>query len=283
MSSPMNASLRSLQAGLHEFLVFGLKEARACVFAGGFFLILVASKAVGIPGLARYDFILLMALLLQAGMLVFKLETWDEAKVLLVFHAFGLGLEIFKTNPAIGSWSYPEPGLAKVFGVPLYSGFMYAAVASYLCQAWRILDVELEREPDPKLSLALAILIYLNFFTHHFIPDLRWPLSAAVLLLFARTRVAFTVTTFRRRMPVALSFLLIGFFIWVAENLATAGGAWTYPGQRQGWRLVGFGKIHSWTLLVILSFVLVADLKRLKVRLGSALPEGAAEGGAGAE
>ena len=275
MSSPMNASLRSLQAGLHEFLVFGLKEARACVFAGGFFLILVASKAVGIPGLARYDFILLMALLLQAGMLVFKLETWDEAKVLLVFHAFGLGLEIFKTNPAIGSWSYPEPGLAKVFGVPLYSGFMYAAVASYLCQAWRILEVELEGEPDPRFSLTLAILIYLNFFTHHFLPDVRWPLTVAVVLLFLRTRVAFTVTAVRRRMPVALSFLLIGFFIWVAENLATAGGAWAYPGQRQGWRLVSFGKIHSWTLLVILSFVLVADLKRLKARFTERIPAGA--------
>ena len=273
----MALALRSFQAGLHEFLVFGLKEARACLFAGGFFLILVASKAVHIPGLPRYDFILLMALLLQAGMLAFRLETWDEAKVLLVFHAFGLGLEIFKTNPAIGSWSYPEPGLAKVFGVPLYSGFMYAAVASYLCQAWRILEVELEREPDPRLSLALAILIYLNFFTHHFIPDLRWPLSAAVLLLFARTRVAFTVTATRRRMPVALSFLLIGFFIWVAENLATAGGAWAYPDQRLGWRAVSLGKIHSWTLLVILSFVLVADLKHLKAGLGRKLPSGVAE------
>ncbi|HET8715394.1 MAG TPA: DUF817 domain-containing protein [Holophagaceae bacterium] len=270
-------SLRLSKAGLREFLVFGLKEARACVFAGGFFLILVLSKSVAVPGLARYDLILLLALLLQAAMLAFRLETWDEAKVLILFHAFGLVLEIFKTNPAIGSWSYPEPGVAKVFGVPLYSGFMYAAVASYLCQAWRILDVELEREPDTRLSLALAILIYLNFFTHHFIWDLRWILSAAVLLLFARTRVAFTVTTVRRRMPVALSFLLIGFFIWVAENIATAGGAWAYPDQRMGWRAVSFGKIHSWTLLVILSFVLVADLKRLKARLGSALPEGAAE------
>lgn len=263
-----------VKAALHEFLVFGLKEARACVFAGGFFLILVVSKAVHVPGLARYDFILLMALLLQAGMLVFKLETWDEAKVLLLFHAFGLGLEVFKTNPAIGSWSYPEPGYAKVFGVPLYSGFMYAAVASYLCQAWRILDVELEREPDPRLSLALAILIYLNFFTHHFIPDFRWVLSVAVLVLFWRSRVAFTVTDQRRRMPVVLSFLLIGFFIWVAENIATFGGAWAYPDQRMGWRAVSFGKIHSWTLLVILSFVLVADLKRLKTRLAGALPGG---------
>lgn len=266
-----------MRDGIREFALFGFKEARACVFAGGFFLILVLSKAVHVPGLPRYDFILLLALALQAALLAFRLETWDEAKVLILFHALGLALEIFKTNPAIGSWSYPEPGYAKLFGVPLYSGFMYAAVASYLCQAWRIFDLDLEREPDPRVSAGLAILIYLNFFTHHFIPDLRWVLSAAVLALFWRTRVAFTVTERRRRMPLALSFVLIGFFIWVAENLATAGGAWAYPDQRAGWRLVAFGKIHSWTLLVILSFVLVADLKRLKARIGAQTPAGAPE------
>ena len=266
-----------MRDGLREFALFGFKEARACVFAGGFFLILVLSKAVHVPGLPRYDFILLMALGLQAALLAFRMETWDEVKVLILFHALGLALEIFKTNPAIGSWSYPEAGYAKLAGVPLYSGFMYAAVASYLCQAWRILDVELEREPDPRLSAALAVLIYLNFFTHHFIPDFRWILSAAVVALFWRARIAFTVTNRRRRMPVALSFLLTGFFIWIAENLATLGGAWAYPDQHLGWRTVSFGKIHSWTLLVILSFVLVADLKRLKARIGAQAPAGAPE------
>ena len=265
-----------MKAAIREFALFTLKEARACVFAGGFFLILVASRAIHIPGVPRYDFILLMALLLQAAMLAFRLETWDEAKVLLLFHAFGLALEIFKTNPAIGSWSYPEPGYAKLCGVPLYSGFMYAAVASYLCQAWRIFGLELEREPDPRASAALAVLIYLNFFTHHFIPDFRWVLSAAVVALFWRTRVAFTVTERRRRMPLALSFLLIGFFIWVAENFATLGGAWAYPDQRLSWKAVSFFKIHSWTLLVILSFVIVADLKRLKAGLSPGLQDGAA-------
>jgi len=126
------------------------------------------------------------------------------------------------------------------------------------------------------LSAALAVLIYLNFFTHHFIPDFRWVLSATVIVLFWRTRVAFTVTEHRRRMPLALAFLLTGFFIWVAENIATFGGAWAYPDQRLGWRTVSFFKIHSWTLLVILSFVIVADLKRLKAGLASGLQDGAA-------
>ena len=35
--------------------------------------------------LARYDFLFLAALAIQAGMLVFKLETLDEAKVIFIY------------------------------------------------------------------------------------------------------------------------------------------------------------------------------------------------------
>lgn len=253
---------------LYEFLAFGLKEARACVFAGGFFLILLASRHVHVPGLARYDLILFLSLGLQAILVGMRVETSDEVKTLTLFHGFGLLLELFKTHPSIRSWGYPEPGFFMVQGVPLYSGFMYAAVASYMTQAWRLFDLRILRYPDHRLSALLAAAIYLNFFTHHFGPDLRWPLSLAVLWVFRHTWVGFTVLSGgpRRRMPLALSFLLIGFFIWVAENAATWGGAWAYPDQRLGWRPVGLGKVHSWSLLVILSFVCVADLKHLKER-----------------
>ena len=265
--------LRSgLQLGhgpIHEFLVFGLKEARACIFAGGFFLILIGSRHFHLPGLARYDLILLLSLGLQAVLVAAKVETWDEVKTLSLFHAFGLLLELFKTHPSIRSWSYPEPGFFMLHGVPLYSGFMYAAVASYMIQAWRLLDIRILRYPDHRLSAVLAAAIYLNFFTHHFGPDLRWPLSLAVCWVFRYTWVGFTVIQGgpRRRIPLVVSFLLTGFFIWVAENAATWGGAWAYPDQRMGWRPVGLGKVHSWSLLVILSFVCVADLKHLKERL----------------
>jgi uncharacterized membrane protein YoaT (DUF817 family) len=162
---------------------------------------------------------------------------------------------------------------------------MYAAVGSYMCQAWRILKLRLEHYPPPWISVPLSAAIYLNFFTHHVIPDLRWVLAALVLLAFRRTRVFFTVTERERVMPLALSFLLIGFFIWVAENIATLGGAWVYPNQHTGWRLVSLGKISSWALLVIISFIIVADLKHLKQKLsearGVAVPEtGAPQGGA---
>jgi uncharacterized membrane protein YoaT (DUF817 family) len=255
-----------MRAAVLELLAFGLKEARACVFAGGFFAILVLSRVIHVPGLPRYDLILLLTLALQAVLLRLKVETWDEVRTLSLFHVFGLLLELFKTHPSIHSWSYPEPGYSKLLGVPLYSGFMYAAVASYMIQAWRIMDLELEGMPPPRWSLALALAIYLNFFTHHFTWDLRWPLTALVVALFWKARVWFTPYRARRWMPLTLGFALIGFFVWVAENMATFGGAWAYPDQRLGWRPVSIGKVHSWMLLVILSFVIVADLKFYKAR-----------------
>ena len=256
---------RSKPAGpLAEFVVFGWKQARSCVFAGSFFVVLLVSSHLPLGALARYDFILLAAIAIQIVLLARRLETPAEAAVLIAFHLLGLGLEWFKTRPEIGSWSYPEPAFSKLGAVPLYSGFMYAAVASYMCQSWRILQLHLTGYPPHALSLLLSAAIYANFFTHHWIGDLRWWLVGAVVILFARTRVRFTVVARERSMPLVLSFVLIGFFVWVAENLATFFGAWVYPHQQRAWSLVSTGKISSWALLVIVTFILVADLKHVR-------------------
>jgi uncharacterized membrane protein YoaT (DUF817 family) len=257
------AGMRSLG---RDLAAFSLLQARACVFALGFFAILVASRFVGIPGVPRYDLILVLSVLLQMALVSTGVETLDEVKALSLFHVFGLALELFKTHPAIASWAYPEPSYVRIASVPLYSGFMYAAVASYMIQAWRLLDLSLEAFPDPRASALLALVIYANFFTHHFLWDVRWPLTAAVLVLFRRTRVRFRVRGTEHTIPLVLSFVAIGFAVWIAENFATLGGAWAYPDQRLGWRPVSLGKVHSWTLLVILSFVIVADLKWVKAR-----------------
>ncbi|MGV3722837.1 MAG: DUF817 domain-containing protein [Actinomycetota bacterium] len=249
-----------------ELLTFTFKEARACVFPALFMLVLAVSRMVPAQVIARYDFIFLATVGVQLMLVCTGVESRQEALVLAAFHGIGLVLELFKTHPAIGSWSYPEPGLLKVGGVPLYSGFMYAAVASYMCQAWRILDLELSGYPPYQFSVPLCIAIYLNFFTHHVLPDLRWVLLAAVLLVFRNTRVHFTVIERRRAMPLVLAFLLIGFFIWVAENASTYLGAWVYPDQRHSWQWVSIGKISSWFLLVIISFLIVADLKHVRAR-----------------
>jgi uncharacterized membrane protein YoaT (DUF817 family) len=250
-------------AYLHEFVWFGLKELAACVFAGSFLFLLLISSYIQIPGLARYDFLFLGAIAIQLALILARLETWREVAVLSLFHAIGMGLELFKTSPEVGSWSYPEPAFFRVGTVPLYSGFMYAAVVSYLMQAWRILDVRVSGFPHIAVAVALSVAIYANFFTNHYVMDVRWYLAAAVLGLFWRARVHFTVLTTERSMPVTLAFFLVGFFIWIAENIATFFGAWVYPNQQQQWAIVGPNKISSWMLLVIISFIIVAALKQV--------------------
>jgi uncharacterized membrane protein YoaT (DUF817 family) len=253
-----------LKGYLWEFLVFGIKEARACIFAGSFFFLLFASKYLPLGDFARYDFLFVSAVLLQIVLYLTKVETWDEVKTIFVFHLLGLALELFKTHPAVGSWSYPEEAFFMIGTVPLFSGFMYAAVGSYLMQAWRILKLELEEPPRYLWSIILSVLIYLNFFTNYFVPDVRMLLIPAVFLLFARTSITFVATNVRRRMPLALAFMLVAFFIWIAENISTFYGAWQYPDQIHVWTVVSTNKITSWFLLVIISFMLVSALKHLK-------------------
>lgn len=249
--------------GIYEFLIFGLKQAAACVFAGSFLFLLAISGYIHIPGLARYDFLFLSAITIQIILIVARLENWREVAVLSLFHLIGMGLELFKTSPSIRSWSYPEHAFFHIRTVPLYSGFMYAAVASYIMQAWRLMQVRLTAFPPFPLAVGLCAAIYANFFTDHYIADVRWPLAVCVLGLFRRTQVNFIVLKKERRMPLALSFLLIGFFIWVAENIATYFGAWQYPHQKRQWAIVGPTKISSWMLLVIISFIIVAALKEI--------------------
>ncbi|MDQ2687204.1 MAG: DUF817 domain-containing protein, partial [Armatimonadota bacterium] len=126
------------------------------------------------------------------------------------------------------------------------------------------LDVRLIRWPPSAWTMPLVAAIYLNFFTEHVLPDIRWILAALIVILFRRTRVEFGTDTLRARMPLTLAFVFIGFFIWIAENIATRLGAWQYPHQQAGWHMVHWQKISSWSLLCILTFIIVAQLKHFK-------------------
>lgn len=247
---------------IRKLWFFGYQQALSCIFPVIIFGTLALTKVVEIPGLPRYDLILIICILAQIGMLASKLETWDELKVICVFHVIGLMLELYKVH--MGSWSYPEAGYSKIGGVPLYSGFMYASVASYICQAWRRMNLRITGWPLPVLTVLISAAIYANFFTHHYVWDARWLLTALLFVVFGRTMVYFDVDGKTLRMPLVLAFLLIGFFIWIAENISTFLGAWTYPDQERTWSLVHIGKISSWFLLVVISVIIVAQLKHLK-------------------
>ncbi|MAS06078.1 MAG: hypothetical protein CL534_15550 [Ahrensia sp.] len=249
---------------LIEFIVFGLKQAWACLF-GGIMLLLIMATRVAWPEdtwLARYDFVFLCALAVQIAMLGFKLETVGEAKAIFLFHLVGTGMELFKT--AAGSWVYPEEAFFRIGGVPLFSGFMYASVGSYLARVSRIFDFRFSGYPPFWTTVVIAVAIYINFFSHHYIIDMRYGIFSITAVLFARTWVHYRVFRFRHRMPLLLGWFLVTLFIWFAENIATWSHAWLYPAQQGGWTPVSVAKIGSWYLLMIISFVLVTLVHRPK-------------------
>jgi uncharacterized membrane protein YoaT (DUF817 family) len=255
--------------GLAQLLRFGWIELQCCLFAAAVFVGLALTRVVPLP-VPRYDALLAYGVLVTAVFFVLRLETAREVAVIFAFHLIGLALELFKVR--VGSWAYPEEAWSKIAGVPLYSGFMYAAVGSYLCQAFRRFDLRISRFRWLGAVL-LAVAAYANFFTHHWLPALRWLIAVGFMLVLWPSRVWFTVGRHRYAMPLSLSFVLIGFFLWVAENAATLLGAWTYPDQASIWQLVHVGKWGSWALLVTLSFVLVAAVKRWEGAFHAGRPE----------
>ncbi len=194
-------------------------------------------------------------MLIQFALLWLRLETWDEAKVILMFHVAGTGMEIFKT--AVGSWIYPEASVLRIGGVPLFTGFMYASVGSYIARARREFDLRFSHHPPLAVTAVLSCGIYANFFLHHYWWDLRYALMLGVAVVFRRCRVYFCVDRVHRHMPFLLGFTLIALFIWLAENIGTFTHTWLYPSQLRGWELVSISKLGAWFMLTIMSYVMV--------------------------
>ncbi len=247
-----------------SFGVFVIKQGWAALFGGLLLAGIIVTNYVDLPLLARYDWLFIWAIMIQAGMLLFRLEKPHEVLTILLFHVVGLGMELFKTAPGVGSWYYPGDAVIRLWTVPLFSGFMYAAVGSYIARAWRVLHLRFTHYPNRWLTVILALLIYANFFTHHYIYDFRWLLFAAVALLYCRTWVYFTFDIKEHRMPLLLGFGLIAFFVWLAENIATYTEVWLYPNQVTEWQIVGLQKFGSWFLLMIINFIMIEVLHHLR-------------------
>lgn len=254
------ASRRPVTAFAYEFVRFGIKQGWACLFGGLMVALLIATYLAYPKGaaLARYDFLVLAGLAIQAVMLATKLETVEEAKAIFLFHAVGTVMEVFKT--AVGSWIYPEPSLIRIGGVPLFTGFMYAAVGSYITRCWRLFDFQFTRHPPLWALGLLAVATYVNFFTHHYVSDIRVLLFCVAAVLFGRCWVHFKVWRVHRRMPLLLGLLLVALFIWIAENVGTATAAWVYPSQTKAWHMVSIGKLGAWFLLMLISYTMIAAL-----------------------
>ncbi|RDU64981.1 DUF817 domain-containing protein [Helicobacter didelphidarum] len=266
MNTAQRKSLKGSKRFCMEFLYFGIKQARACLFAGLFFIAIFCVPHEGLFGFYRYDLLLIIALLIQVFMVFSKLESTDELKAICLFHFLGFLLETFKTS-VVQSWAYPDFAYSKIFGVPLFSGFMYAAVGSYIIQSWRLLDIKVRHHPPYQLAIFVSMLIYLNFFTHHYIGDFRYYIASFLLGLYARSMVHFTPLDKERKMPLLLSFAFVGFFIWLAENLGTFFGIWKYPHQLGAWAIVSVGKWGAWSLVIVMTFTITTFLKDIKAKI----------------
>ncbi len=251
-----------LPGALAEFVMFGLKQGWACLFGALMLLGIIVSKVVWQPdwGLARYDGLFLYAISLQIGFLLLRLETLREARVILIFHVIGTVMEIFKVR--IGSWGYPEPGLIKLMDVPLFSGFMYASIGSYMARVIRVFDMAFTPYPAFWQSVLLAVAIYLNFFGNYYIYDFRLLLFAATVGLYFRTRIWFSIGKNTYWMPLPLAAFFSSFFLWIAENVGTNTGTWVYAGHDGDFGWVSFAKMGSWYLLLFVSFVSVTLVYR---------------------
>jgi len=246
-----------LPGAVVELVMFGLKMAWACLFAGALLVAIIISALFWPDGaaLARYDALTLFAVAMQLVMLRFRLESWDEAKVILLFHITGTAMEIFKLR--MGSWTYPEAGFLMLSGVPLFSGFMYASVGSFIARAIRLFDMRFTSYPPLGRTVLLALAIYINFFAHHFIWDMRYALMAATILLFGRVMIRFTPMRRTLKMPMVLAAALSAIFLYLAENIGTLSGTWLYSGAGK-FAFTDPAKMGSWYLLLFVSFVQVS-------------------------
>lgn len=255
--------MRGTGVVIRQLALFAWLQARCCVFAVALFGGMAASTLLPPLPVARYDLLLVYGVLLTGVGYLLGWESRREVAVVAVCHLLGLAFELVKVH--VGSWSYPEPGLTKIDGVPLYGGFMYAAVGSYVCRSWRLLDLTLTGY-RPRATAVPAIGLYVNFLSHHWLPDLRWLLGGLLLVATTGAWVHFVIGERQYRMPLAVSFVLIGFFLWLAENIATYLGAWRYPYQLDGWEPVSVSKWVSWALLISVTFVICGARRRTPSR-----------------
>ena len=258
------AGRTNLKDYFSEFIIFIKKQASCSLFGGLMLFCLIVSKYVSVSGIYRYDLLFLIAVLVQIILITKKLETPREVIAIIIFHVCAMTMEIFKTSPAVGSWSYPEPAFFAIATVPLFSGFLYSSVGSYMARAWRINKFSFSALPKRSVLFFIGIIIYANFFTNHFIIDLRWPIFIVVVAIFWKTKLRVQLTSKVYTIHPLVSNALLALFVWFAEQIGTFARAWVYPNQSVEWTPVPFHMFTSWYMLLIFSFVIIALINQSK-------------------
>jgi len=241
---------------------FAALHLSAAVFGIGILFLISVTSWIWQPDwlIHRYDALFVFVLTIQILLVLTGLETWREARVIFVFHIVGVAMEIFKTS--VGAWVYPEEAFFRIGGVPLFTGFMYSAVGSYIARFWRLSKMHIEGAPPRLVEAVLAVLIYVNFMSHHFLFDIRMVLFAAIFILYFRCVAVFNHKRFSR-VSILLFFMFAALAVYAAENIGSLSGTWLYPNQLGSeWQPVPVGKLGSWFMLMLVSFALVRSVQR---------------------
>lgn len=245
---------------IRSFLIFLKKQASSALFGGIMLTSIVVTKYVTIPGIYRYDLLFIIAIITQVVLILMKLETKEEVFAIIVFHICAMVMELYKTSPLVGSWTYPESAYIAISTVPLFTGFMYSSVGSYMARAWRINNFRFINLPSKFLLILMATAIYVNFFTNHFTFDVRYILFILLIVMFWKTKFYATLTEKEYQIHPLFAAGLMAIFLWIAEQIGTFAQAWVYPDQTLGWKPVSFHMFTSWYMLLIFSFVIIALL-----------------------
>ncbi len=239
-----------------NFWVFAVTQA----WAGLFGLLLLGAvwvtQSVTLPWFGRYDWLLIFAVMIQAIMLLARLQKPTELLIVAVFYLLGLGIEVFQTSSAVQAWAYPDSGSLVLGNAPLFAGFLYAAIGSYIFRLWRITRMEFTNYPRQRYAALLALAIYINFFTAHVLYDVSYLLLLAALILFWRTRASYVNNGKKRHMPFLLPVLIAPLLILLAEKFAAFAQLWVYTEEPNS-----LSKILTWLLLLLFSCIIV-DLLR---------------------
>lgn len=235
-----------------EVLMFLTKQFFSAIFG----ILLIIGFILTVHSDFRYDILFIYAIGLQYILYKSKFETKRDVLVITIFHLVGLTMELIEVS-INNAWVYDSTGLFYIFSVPIFTGFMYASVGSYISKASELFKLKISNLPSNLVLVIIGVLIYTNFIINNNFFDFRWIIYGLLIITTFKASFEFTIITKTRRMNFLVAFFLIGILIWGAENIATLLGIWSYPDQVDGWSMVSISKVSSWMLLSIVSFIII--------------------------
>ncbi|MEM9715681.1 MAG: DUF817 family protein [Pseudomonadota bacterium] len=232
-------------------------QIRAAVFGIAFLAAIVGTAVIWSPdwALARNDALFGVGVVLMVAVFWTGVNRMADAVPIGIVFLLGIGLELHRTG--VGAWAYADGGVLKLGAKPLFVGFMYAAVASYVIRSLRLKELVVTRLPHWAVAAFVSVSIYGMFFVG--VPDwVRPAVLALAVIVFGMARV---VAPSGSWLPVPVALGLAAVLLWCAENVGTFSGTWTYRGQGPG-ELVDLTKISAWFLLLTVIFWVVTYFGR---------------------